>query len=33
MTEVCTIGGWLGNIGVALSLLIGGFIVIGAIRS
>lgn len=33
MAEVCTIGGWLGNIGVALSLLIGGFIVIGAIRS
>lgn len=33
MIEVCTIGGWLGNIGVALSLLIGGFIVIGAIRS
>jgi hypothetical protein len=32
MSEVCTIGGWLGNIGVALSLLIGGFIVIGAIR-
>ena len=33
MAEVCTIGGWLGNIGVALSLLIGGFIVIGAIRN
>jgi hypothetical protein len=33
MSEVCTVGGWLGSIGVALSLLIGGFIVVGAIRS
>lgn len=30
---ICSIGGWLGNIGVALSFLIAGFIVIGGIKA
>lgn len=33
MANVCNIGGMLGNIGVALSLVIAGFIVVGAIRN
>lgn len=33
MANACTVGGWLGNIGVALSLLVAGFIVVGAIRN
>lgn len=30
---ICNIGGWLGNIGVALSLLIAGFIIVGGIKA
>lgn len=30
---ICNVGGWLGNIGVALSLLIAGFIIIGGIKA